>query len=207
MKKYFTMIALAITSMMVFTGCHKESVEIIDPMEGVQDGNHDLEIEIDAALEGSYTKAVSLTIKYVDFNSDKEEVVVLNKDFDGQNTSFKKKFRTTKKGEVMGICVTPTTVAFEDYKDLPTPWLGKCHITVKDNGRELDETNVLSLTDNEPAEHKFTFFGQEASYLDFIKAFRSHFSLNFGGEMIYFKISDKNGIQKKHGNGEWKSII
>ncbi len=154
------MVALAIASVMVFTSCHTEKTEYLDPdapSGGSDDSKQELDIEIDASISGAMTKGVSMTIKYTDFDGKSDEVV-LNKDFAGQSPlSLKLPFHAEGKGKEFAISVTTTKADITAYKTEKAPWNAICIINVKHNGKE-DFQHSVKVTENPISLFIYIFF-------------------------------------------------
>lgn len=193
MKKYFSMIALAIASVMIFSSCHKEKIEYLDPdaPSGSQndDTKQELDIDVDVEFSGAMTKAVSLTIKYID-DKGKTEEVVLNKDFDGKEPlSFKRQFHVEGKGKALGLSIIPTKKDFKEYLNEKAPWTAKCNVIVKHNGKEDTRHSMGATVD--PYNDTYPLYD---IYSDSPKIFCNAINLAFNGEMKYIKINDNNEV-------------
>lgn len=132
MKKYFSMIALAIASVMSFSSCSKEEkTEIVDPLAG----KHKVEATIHAEITGALTKAVAIEVEYKDFDG-KVHKEVVNGKFDGQNATFDASFETIAQGDDKEayIYFKGITGDTENYKTAVSPWGVKCSAVAKLDG-------------------------------------------------------------------------
>ena len=149
MKKYLSMIALAIASVMVFSSCSKDD-DPVKPEDPTEEKSN-FEVEVNAAISGAMAKALELTINYIDFEGNKQEVV-LNKDFSGaEPMSFKETFKTNEEGKKFGIRITARNADFNTYKDVPAPWVASYSVVGKVNGKEtrVDFIDEKSQSDSQ----------------------------------------------------------
>lgn len=136
MKKYYSMIALAIASAMTLSSCHKESTEIIDPTGG----EHEVEATIHAEVTGAFTKALSIEVEYKDFKGDMHTEIV-NGNFDGKNAEFNTTIKTKADGNEKEATVTFKTNFnnSDSYKSEVSPWGMVCSVKAKLDSRDYPE--------------------------------------------------------------------
>lgn len=193
MKKYLSMIAIAIASVMMITSCHKEEITYIDP-DAPHGGSTpdpdkmEIEVEVSAELSGVMTKAVSMSIAYVNFKGQSGETV-LNKDFNGQNLTFNTKSNTVGKGEKFGLCIKTTLADREVYASLTAPWVAMYRAQVKVNG-EVKENITLGYSQNE----SMAGIKLNESIYDYPAMFRNKVKAQFNDRMIYLKIQENGEV-------------
>lgn len=194
MKKYFSMIAIAIASVMMFSSCSKEEkTELIDPDKPTNTGKQELEVEVNAVITGAMTKALSIKIEYIDFGKDKSEVVVLNENYDGKNCSFNKKFSAEGKGKKFGILVSSTIASdYNTFKSEPAPWNAEYTITVKHNG--VVDDAVSRVHDQKVSESNPSITLFDSHLINWPHLFAHEQTVSFGGQMDYVMINEDNDV-------------
>lgn len=191
MKKYLSMIALAIASVMMFSSCHKEETTYLDPnspTNGIDIDKMELEVVVDAEISGAMTKAVSMDITYINFKGESGHAV-LNKDFSGQDLTFNTSSKTIGKGKKFGLCVKTTIADYNIYKSESAPWNAMYRAIVKINGEEV-KTISLGTLNMETKEGMLLFdWG-----FNWPQRFCSDVNDQFNGEMIYLKVQDNGEV-------------
>lgn len=185
------MVALAIASVMVFTSCHTEKTEYLDPdapSGGSNNEKQELEVLVEAEISGTMTKAVSLDINYTDFQGVSGHVV-LNNNFDGKKLTFNTEGKMEKKGEEFAICINATKADYTAYFEEKSPYNATCRVIVKHNGREIE--NRLSVIENPPYDN----VPMIQMGIDVAKRFCEAINERFQGKMLYIRLNDKNEVE------------
>lgn len=133
MKKHFSMIAMAIASVLAFSSCHSESTDIVDPLAG----KHEVEATIHAEVSGAFTKAVAIEVEYKDFKGETHKEVV-NGNFDGKDAVFDKTIRTVLDGTESEAAIRFRGIKgnADNYKTAVSPWGIKCTAVAKLDGNQ-----------------------------------------------------------------------
>lgn len=188
MKKYLSMIALALASVMMFSSCSKDDDPVKPEEPTPEEEKANFEVELNAEISGAMIKALELTIEYIDFGKDKSEVVVLNKDFSGANLTFNQTFKTNDESKKFGIRLSARTTKMDTYKDEPAPWLAAYTVVGKVNGK----AKTIDFIYEEPKSDTQTLFSYN---IDWPHRVANGINNTYMG-MRYIVVDKEEGIAK-----------
>lgn len=182
------MIALALASVMMFSSCSKDDDPVKPEEPTPEEEKANFEVELNAEISGAMTKALELTIEYIDFNGKKQEVV-LNKDFSGaEPMSFKETFKTNDESKKFGIRLSARTPKTDTYRDEPAPWLAAYTVVGKVNGK----AKTIDFIYEEPKSDTQTLFSYN---IDWPHRVANGINNTYMG-MRYIVVDKEEGIAK-----------